>query len=147
MATSEYGRPSIALRLAVLAGILLLLVVLPAGSLLWMTAVPGRSYAGPLPPLDPAERVLASRLQRHVQAVAGTAHNTAHWRNLERVATYLEDCLVRLGYEVHRQRFDAGGVDVRNIEVVISPAAAKSRTLVIGAHYDSWFDAPGANDN
>lgn len=38
---------------------------------------------------------------------------------------------------------------MRNIEVVIEPAPAHVArgTVVIGAHYDSYGDAPGANDN
>jgi Zn-dependent M28 family amino/carboxypeptidase len=53
-----------------------------------------------------------------------------------------------MGYAVHRQPFSAAGQEVRNIEVVIEPAvAAGARTLVVGAHYDSYSNAPGANDN
>ncbi|MET0669952.1 MAG: M28 family peptidase [Xanthobacteraceae bacterium] len=41
------------------------------------------------------------------------------------------------------------GRAVRNIEITIEPAnAGTSRgTVVLGAHYDSYGDAPGANDN
>jgi Zn-dependent M28 family amino/carboxypeptidase len=55
-----------------------------------------------------------------------------------------------MGYAVHRQPFSAAGREVRNIEAVVEPAgsaAARAETLVVGAHYDSCFDAPGANDN
>jgi Zn-dependent M28 family amino/carboxypeptidase len=54
-----------------------------------------------------------------------------------------------MGYDAHRQLFNADGQEVRNIEVVIDPTAnsASANTLVIGAHYDSYFHAPGANDN
>jgi Zn-dependent M28 family amino/carboxypeptidase len=54
-----------------------------------------------------------------------------------------------MGYQIHRQPFQADGQEVRNIEVVIEPAAAvaATKTLVVGAHYDSYFHAPGANDN
>jgi Zn-dependent M28 family amino/carboxypeptidase len=38
---------------------------------------------------------------------------------------------------------------VRNLEVAIEPRenASPTKTIVIGAHYDSYLDAPGANDN
>lgn len=41
------------------------------------------------------------------------------------------------------------GQSVRNIEVVIEPASqeANASTYVVGAHYDSPDDSPGANDN
>ena len=41
----------------------LLLVALPVAGVLWMTAVPGRSHAGALPPLTPEQIELAARLQ------------------------------------------------------------------------------------
>jgi Zn-dependent M28 family amino/carboxypeptidase len=52
-----------------------------------------------------------------------------------------------MGHTVHRQWFDADGHRVRNIEVTLAPASPPARTLVVGAHYDSAYDAPGANDN
>jgi Peptidase family M28 len=147
MAADDFGKPALHVRLIVLAGVLSMLVGLPVAALLWMTAVPGRSYDRPLPPLDRGQSELADRLRHHVEAVAGRPHNTAHWRELARTTVYLEGRLEALGYQVRRQRFDAGGIEVRNIEAVVAPAAANAETLVIGAHYDSWFDAPGANDN
>jgi Zn-dependent M28 family amino/carboxypeptidase len=56
---------------------------------------------------------------------------------------------MEVGYEFNRQPFQAGGQEVRNIEVILEPAASAvgAQTLVVGAHYDSYFHAPGANDN
>ena len=84
-----------------------------------------------------------------MQAVAGRPHNVSHPQELERAALYIESTLSGLGYELHRQAFRADGQEVRNIEVVIEPAASAARTatLVVGAHYDSYAHAPGANDN
>jgi hypothetical protein len=138
---SKRGAKYLALALVVL------LFGLPIATLLWMTSVPGRSYAGVLPPLTTAEAQLAARLQRHVRAVASAPHNVAHPGRLEQSARYIESRLADMGYEVRRQPFRAGGQLVRNIEVVIEPAAADTPTLVVGAHYDSYDEAPGANDN
>ena len=128
-------------------GLAALMVGLPMAALLWMTSVPGRAHSGPLPPLDPADGELAARLQTHVRAIASVPHNVGYPQELERSARYIEATLAGLGYEVRPQAFDAAGQQVRNIEAVIEPAAADARTLVIGAHYDSCCDAPGANDN
>ena len=130
-------------------GALALLVVLPIAGVLWMTAVPGRSHTGPLPPLTPDQVHLAARLRDHVRAVASRPHNLGYPQELEGAALYIEGVLSTLGYQVQRQVFNAHGVEVRNIEVVIepSPSAAHAETLVIGAHYDSYLQAPGANDN
>ncbi len=130
--------------IATIAGLVLLLV----GAVLWMTSVPGRSYTGPLPELTPEQAGLAARLERHVRAIATEPHNVAHPQALERAAGYIERVLEEQGHKLHRQIFTADGVQVRNIEIVIEPAAGTgAATLVVGAHYDSYLFAPGANDN
>jgi Zn-dependent M28 family amino/carboxypeptidase len=70
-----------------------------------------------------------------------------HPEELERAASHIEAALEGMGHAVQRQPFRAAGQEVRNIEAVIEPAAANAGTLVVGAHYDSCLDAPGANDN
>lgn len=124
---------------------MLALFAAPVAGLLWMTAVPGKSFAGPLPALTPAQGQLAQRLRAHVTAIASTPHNLGHPEALEKAALYLEGSLAGIGYGVTRQPFDDGRA--RNLEVAIEPANPAAPTLVIGAHYDSAFTAPGANDN
>ncbi len=125
---------------------LILLIGIPVATALWMTSVPGYSWSGPLPPLAPAQKQLAARLEAHVRAIASVPHNIEHPRALEASALYIESALTGLGYTVRRQPLEPGRAE-RNIEVTIEPAAPSAQTLVIGAHYDSAFDAPGANDN
>lgn len=119
----------------------------PVLALKWMTAVPGRSYAGPLPSLTAGESAMAARLKRDVEAIASAPHNIEHPEELEQSAAHIEGVLASLGYAIQRQRFAADGQIVRNIEVVIEPAKPDAGTIVIGAHYDSAGMAPGANDN
>ncbi|TGX46546.1 M20/M25/M40 family metallo-hydrolase [Sphingomonas naasensis] len=110
-----------------------------------MTAVPGKSYAGPLSPRTAKETELAQRLRRHVEAIAREPHNIGHPEAFERSARYIETTLAGFGYQVATQRFDNGRA--RNIEVALLPDDGPGPSLVIGAHYDSAFSAPGANDN
>ena len=135
------------MKLLILAAVLAVLVGIPVAALLWMTSVPGRPHSGGLPPLSAEQAALARRLDAHVRAIASVPHNVAYPAELERAARYIETELGGLGYEVRPQRFQAAGVEVRNIEAVIEPAAEGAETLVVGAHYDSAFEAPGANDN
>jgi hypothetical protein len=130
-------------------GAVALVITLSVAGVLWMTAVPGRSHAGPLPPLTPDQAQMAARLQEHVRVVASRPHNVNHPQELERAALYIEGALAGMGYAVHRQPFRVDGHEVRNIEIVIEPASSKAdaSTLVVGAHYDSYLHAPGANDN
>jgi peptidase M28-like protein len=111
--------------------------------------VPGVSHQGALPPAADAEKTTATRLLAHLQAVASRPHNIDHYDELEKSARYIEDQLKALGYQPAPQIYEVEGRQVRNIEAVIEPtnAAANAGTIVLGAHYDSYDDAPGANDN
>lgn len=129
------------LALALLAGI---------GAGAWYAlAVPGRSHQGPLPVATADVRDLAARLRTHVTAVASVPHNVRHAAALERAALHIERTLQGLGYPLELQSFPVGRTTVRNIEATREPRAGggTAGTLVIGAHYDSFEDAPGANDN
>ena len=132
----------IALAALVVAGLGL------AGALWFMLHVPGRPYRGPLPPLTAEESDLAGRLRRHVEAIASSPHNIRHYSELERAAAYIEDTLKNLGYEMSAQSYAVDGRMVRNIAASLpSRAPEGAETVVIGAHYDSAGDTPGANDN
>jgi len=131
------------------AGLLLVLAALSAATAWYMLGLPGKSFAGPIPPPTPAEQDLAQRLKRHVTAIASRPHNVSHYAELQRAAAYIENQLRALGYAPHAQVFDTDGRSVRNIEVVLEPQGAgpKTESIVVGAHYDSAGIAPGANDN
>jgi hypothetical protein len=140
----------LAAKILLIAGLAALAVAAVAGAALWyMTAVPGRSFSGPLPPLTADETGLSQRLRRHINAIASAPHNIDHFDNLERAARYIEGELRAAGSDPVAQAFAVDGKRVRNIEIAIEPAGTGSLpgTLVVGAHYDSYGDAPGANDN
>ena len=119
------------------------------GALFYLTRVPGTPHQGDLPPLTTEERAIAATLKRHIETIAAAEHNIARYDELEKVAIYLEATLAALGYTVGRQEFIADGKTVRNIDAVIEPAASRTDpdVIVIGAHYDSAENTPGANDN
>ena len=136
-------------RMALLA-ILVLLALIAAGygALHYMTAVPGTSHRGVLPPLTAEEATLAARLERHIATIAAREHNLDHHGELEEVARYLEATLASFGYAVGRQEFVAEGKPVRNIDAAIEPSGTSDpEVIVVGAHYDSVRGSPGANDN
>lgn len=107
----------------------------------------GRSYEGPPPAATDEESDLAPRLKRHVIAVASKPHNIRHYDELEKSARYIEQTLAATGYRVDAQPYDVTEWTVRNLETAIEPREAATNTIVVGAHYDSAGDAPGANDN
>jgi Zn-dependent M28 family amino/carboxypeptidase len=111
--------------------------------------LPGTPYNGTLPALATGEADIAIRLRRHVNLIASKPHNTRYYEALQQAAANIDDELTKLGYNVARQTYDAAGRTVSNLEATIEPASAalSQPSLVIGAHYDSAGDAPGANDN
>lgn len=123
-----------------------ILILSPLLALLWMTAVPGRSYDGSLPPLTPDQAHIADQLQRHVATIARKPHNAAHSREMAVVAAYIEAQLRQMGYEPRRQPIP-GAPGMVNIDATLDPADPRAPMLVIGAHYDSYGATAGANDN
>jgi hypothetical protein len=132
-----------------LLGCVALLAIGGFAVLTYLTRVPGIPYQGALPALTAEERTIATTLKHHVETIGARAHNIEHYDELEKVAAYLEATLKSHGYAVGRQEYVADGRTVRNIDVVIEPSAGgmNPEVIVVGAHYDSAEDAPGANDN
>jgi hypothetical protein len=117
--------------------VLALLAVAAGAGLRYMTSMPGRSHAGPLPPLSDEARALAGRLRGHVQELAKNERNT----DLERAARYIEAAFAARGLKPESHYFESGGRQVRNIE------AGSGNLIVVGAHYDTVPGSPGADDN
>src|SRR6266542_681638 len=126
---------------------LALAIVSIAASLRWMVVTPGTSWTGPLASLTEEERAFAGRLRDHVQAIASREHNLDHPAAYESAATYIEEALAKAGYTVRRQPVETAMGLARNIEVEIPGSAPETAIVIVGAHYDSVFGAPGANDN
>jgi hypothetical protein len=129
---------------------MLLWLTLAAGTawLLWyMVKMPGASHAETLKPLSDDERVIANNLRKHVTAIASREHNVFQPADLEAAAQYIERTFAGMGYAVADQRYRAGPVEVRNIEVEVTGGSRASEIVLIGAHYDSVTGSPGANDN
>jgi Zn-dependent M28 family amino/carboxypeptidase len=101
-----------------------------------------------VPALDEHQRRLRDRLTAHVTHLAGTIGERHVWRadGLARAADYLECELAAAGCSVRPHAFTSRNVRVRNVEAVY-PGPPESPSLVVGAHYDTVWGCPGANDN
>ena len=116
--------------------------------LLWWFGMrmPGKnvSKAGPL---SPDEVVLREELRANVQKLAGEIgeRNMWHYAQLNAAADFIEDSFSRAGLRTRRDSYETGGQPCHNIEAEIS--GNRPEIIVIGAHYDSVFGSPGANDN
>jgi hypothetical protein len=124
--------------------------------LLWCFGMrmPGKnvSEAGPL---SPDEMTLREELRANVQKLAGEIgeRNMWHYAQLNAAADFIEESFSRAGLRTRRDSYETGGQPCHNIEAEISGShqgaavSSPSQIVIIGAHYDSVFGSPGANDN
>jgi len=114
-----------------------------------MIFMPGKSWSETIPPLSTEEQLIHDNLKRHVVMLAEQIgeRNVWHAEALVAAASYIRNTLEDLGYQVHIQLFESEGQTVQNIEVELPGATAPQEIAVVGAHYDSVPDGPGANDN
>jgi hypothetical protein len=139
---TRWGR----IRMIAIASILPLLFIA-----IWFLTVkmPGPAFTGPLPPLTPNQDQLRAELQRHVTALARDigVRSDQQYANLQRAAVYIERTLTALGYEVVSQEYAIGDRTYRNLEATLRGTNRPQEVVVLGAHYDTARDAPGADDN
>jgi peptidase M28-like protein len=134
---------------------LLLLLIIVAGvvyGIYWFrqgVRMPGRSYSGPLQPLDAYQARLRDNLRTHVEMLAGQIgeRNLQHLDSLNRAADYIRQNLEQDGYSVSEDTYQVQGAKFRILYTNTLGGNSGSEPFVIGAHYDSVVGSPGANDN
>lgn len=96
-----------------------------------------------------AVKALATRLETHVRMLAQRIgeRNIYHPDALAQASTYIEQVWLEQGYRVLPQTYEVEGITCANLEVTHAGTKHPERVLLIGAHYDSVFGSPGANDN
>jgi hypothetical protein len=130
-------------------------------ALLWWFGMrmPGKSIAKAAP-LSSDEVALREELRADVQKLAGEIgeRNMWHYAKLKAAADFIEDSFSRAGLHPRRDSYEIRGQACHNIEVEIpaqqgatsaeaTAASPPPPIILIGAHYDSVFGSPGANDN
>jgi len=127
------------------ASLLLAVSLVAMVSWLIMIRMPGKNFDGPPLPLTAEEELLRSDLQRHVEKLAGEIgeRNLAHYPGLVAAADYIENQFT--GWKVRRDSYETQGKTCANIEA--EKPGHRPGIVLIGAHYDSVFGSPGANDN
>jgi len=140
--TDESKRLAWTVRLAVVPLVILV-------GIWFVTGMPGSTWTGPLPPLTDKEQLIHDNLKRHVAALAGSIGERNVWRPgaMAAAAGYIQERFEDAGYTVNVQPFTSRGLTVNNIEAVLPGQGAADEIIVVGAHYDSVADSPGADDN
>lgn len=117
--------------------------------------MPGRS-ASCTSPLSPHEQVLVKRLSGHVRhlSVWLGERNEREIESLHEAADYIEEQFLSTGVGVVRREkvviYTPLGSRVEADNVVLELPGSNGgadEIFVIGAHYDTVFGSPGANDN
>jgi hypothetical protein len=114
---------------------------------LLMIRMPGKSFHGIAPPLGSDEETMRDELIAHVRKLGSEIgeRNLSHYPQLQAAAGYIETQLTEAGWKLRRDEYEAQGKSCYNIEAELPGASPE--IVLIGAHYDSVFGAPGADDN
>jgi hypothetical protein len=112
------------------------------------TGLPGPKHTGPPPPADEALLGRASRVERTIRVLAddiGPRSAATQPRALQEAEQFIEAEWVAQGYAVARQPvLESQGIVTHNLMVRLPGEAPP---LVVGAHYDTVWTTPGADDN
>ncbi len=134
------------IRLTILAVVLTVLCLWGCYS---MTEMPERSYKGQLPAPTDAQILLSHELARDVKKLADEIgeRNFLNHKKLNAARDFIEASLLEAGYKTRRQEYKAKDEIFCNIEAEKTGTKYPEQIIIVGAHYDSAYGTPGANDN
>lgn len=114
-----------------------------------MIRMPGDPGGGELAALDARGEATRWRLRTDVAVVAGEIgpRNRDHPEALEAAAEHVLRRLGEAGYEPRSLPYASRGGEWRNVEAELPGGELAHEVVVLGAHYDSYGDTPGADDN
>lgn len=92
---------------------------------------------------------LASRLQKHVDVLAGLIgpRHPGKPHTMDAAAAYVEKQLAASGGEMSRQTYTLPEMNVSNIILERRGTTRADEIVIVGAHYDTVPETPGADDN
>ena len=98
-------------------------------------------------PLSSADVELRAELTADVRTLGGEIgeRNMARYPQLNVAADFIENSFSRAGLRPRRDSYELHGRACHNIETEIR--GTSPQIVLVGAHYDSVFGSPGANDN
>jgi len=91
------------------------------------------------------EKADVLRLKRHLDQIAVPRDVFRNRESLSAVQNYIESQFKSFGYETRRQPFYLQGQELENILAQKNPGPGPR--IVLGAHFDSVPETPGADDN
>lgn len=96
------------------------------------------------------QRLTRERLRATVEKLSCECgeRNLRNWSGLTKTADFIRKNLSSLGYTIEDHEFQCDGVAMENIVAELGSATYSDEgIIVIGAHYDTIYGSPGADDN
>ncbi|MBI5207228.1 MAG: M28 family peptidase [Candidatus Firestonebacteria bacterium] len=93
--------------------------------------------------------ILTPNLKKHVFLLAkkiGT-RNYLYYKNLEQTCNYINNYFNEYGYNAELQTYNIDNREFHNIIAIKKGDEHSDKIVVVGAHYDTVTDTPGADDN
>lgn len=111
--------------------------------------MPGTSFTGDPPPLTQREDETSRSLRRDIEKLAGGVgvRSFMQPKKLGDSVAWLMDELNAAGYPAIEQVWVPGETPTPNLEVTVPGTTRAGEIIVVGAHYDSFYQTPGADDN
>jgi len=133
--------------LAYSAALIILVVVAIVSFYFYGIRMPGASYSGTLSPLSADSQQRRDRLSEHVRVLATVIgeRQAGTPAKLAQAADYIEKQFSDYGYVPKQEIISDKGY--RNIVVDLYGKQSRDKILLIGAHYDTTWMSPGADDN
>jgi Zn-dependent M28 family amino/carboxypeptidase len=127
---------------------ILLLILVPVLLVYVCVKMPGQTLSSELLPLTEPQKELSSRLRGHVTYLAGEI-GERHYGELKaynKAATYINDALRDAGLVPYEESFGEKS-QFQNIIAEHYGSRLADEVIVVGAHYDTVWMTPGADDN
>jgi hypothetical protein len=133
-------------------GLLLIFMIAVAGW--YMTALPGRNYAGPRIVQGAAAEQMRDELRRHVQRLAADiGERNIHTPRARRAAAdyihaeFAVAATANPAARLNREGYSVHGFKCENVVLEYPGSVRPEQILIVGAHYDTVPGCAGANDN
>ena len=99
--------------------------------------------------MKPDKNQIESNLRLHVDRLAGLIgpRYLQKPKTIEATIGYIEGQWAEMGYESSRECFDALGDQATNLIVEQAGTKRADEIILLGAHYDTVYSTPGADDN
>lgn len=96
-----------------------------------------------------SQQKVSSLLRAHVYQLADTIgeRNVYHPAALHAAEDYIRESWEAMGFDVGSQEYEVRGIRCANLEVTVTGRERVGEILLVGAHYDTVYGSPGANDN